>query len=69
MAVLQQLELTIRPEPQAYAVLRWRIEQFYLLGFDLAATATLAAGDSDLALARRLLAAGCPHDTARRILL
>lgn len=48
----------------------WRLDQFVVLGFDLA-RAELMAGDSrvDLAQARRLVALGCPLETASRILL
>jgi len=69
VTVLDRPRLAVHNEEGAFDVLRWRIEQFYELGFGLAATAVLAAGDSDLALARRLIAAGCPHETARRILV
>jgi len=48
----------------------WRLDQFVGLGFD-PARAELMAGDSrvDLAQARRLVALGCPLETASRILL
>jgi hypothetical protein len=48
----------------------WRLDQFVALGFDLARAASMA-GDSriDLAQARRLVASGCPLETASRILL
>jgi hypothetical protein len=48
----------------------WRLDQFVALGFDFA-RAAIMADDSriDLAQARRLLAAGCPLETASRILL
>jgi hypothetical protein len=48
----------------------WRLDQFVGLGFDLA-RATIMADDSriDLAQARRLVASGCPLETASRILL
>jgi hypothetical protein len=46
------------------------LTQFAALGFDLARAASMA-GDSriDLAQARRLVASGCPLETASRILL
>jgi hypothetical protein len=48
----------------------WRLDQFVALGFDLA-RAAIMADDSriDLAQARRLVASGCPVETASRILL
>ena len=48
----------------------WRLDQFTGLGFD-SARAALMADDAqvDLAQARRLLALGCPPETAARILL
>jgi hypothetical protein len=48
----------------------WRLDQFTGLGFD-SARATLMADDSqvDLGQARRLIALGCPPETAARILL
>jgi hypothetical protein len=48
----------------------WRLDQFLALGFD-AVRASLMAEDArvDLAQARKLVALGCPLDTALRILL
>ena len=48
----------------------WRLDQFSGLGFD-SARAALMADDAqvDLGQARRLLALGCPLETAARILL
>ena len=48
----------------------WRLDQLTALGFD-SAYAALMADDTDieLAQARRLIALGCPLDTAARILL
>jgi hypothetical protein len=48
----------------------WRLDQLSGLGFD-SAQAALMADDTqvDLAQARRLIALGCPHETAARILL
>jgi hypothetical protein len=47
----------------------WRLDQFIGLGFDVV-RASLMADDSrvDLAQARKLLALGCPLETASRIL-
>ncbi|MGZ4390533.1 MAG: hypothetical protein ACXVRK_00205 [Gaiellaceae bacterium] len=48
----------------------WRLDQFIALGFD-AVRASLMADDAriDLAQARKLVALGCPLETASRILL
>jgi hypothetical protein len=48
----------------------WRLDQFTGLGFD-SVRAALMADDAqvDLAQARRLIALGCPLETAVRILL
>jgi hypothetical protein len=48
----------------------WRLDQFTRLGFD-SEGAALMADDAqvDLAQARRLIALGCPLETAVRILL
>jgi hypothetical protein len=48
----------------------WRLEQFLALGFDVL-RASAMADDSriDLAQARKLVALGCPLETASRILL
>jgi hypothetical protein len=48
----------------------WRLDQFIALGFDVP-RASVMADDSrvDLAQARKLLALGCPLETASRILL
>jgi hypothetical protein len=48
----------------------WRLDQFLALGFDVL-RASLMADDTgiDLAQARKLIALGCPLETATRILL
>jgi len=48
----------------------WRLDQFLALGFDVV-RASLMADDArvDLAQARKLVALGCPLETASRILL
>jgi hypothetical protein len=48
----------------------WRLDQFIALGFGVV-RASLMADDSriDLAQARKLVALGCPLETASRILL
>jgi hypothetical protein len=47
----------------------WRQEQFAALGFPPAEVRRLAAARVDLGDMRRLIGAGCPLETARRILL
>jgi hypothetical protein len=48
----------------------WRLDQFVSLGFDLPRAAIMADDTRvDLAQARRLVALGCPLETASRILL
>jgi len=48
----------------------WRLDQFTRLGFDAAGAARMAEDAGvDLAQARRLIALGCPLETAARILL
>jgi hypothetical protein len=50
-------------------VRHWRLEQFIRLGFDDLRAALLAESAVDLAQARRLVALGCPPETASRILI
>ena len=50
-------------------VRRWRFEQFVELGFTESDSATLAETHVDLSVVRRMMAAGCPVETASRILL
>jgi len=47
----------------------WRREQFAALGFPPAEVWRLAGAGVDLGDMRRLISAGCPLETARRILL
>jgi hypothetical protein len=48
----------------------WRIDQFLALGFDVVRALRMAEDTQiDLAQARRLVALGCPLETASRILL
>lgn len=61
-------ELDQSPEVQRTRV--WRLDQFVCLGFDLPRAAMMADDTRvDLAQARRLVALGCPLETASRILL
>lgn len=67
-----QIETQIEPDrrEQLCSTRVWRLEQLTGLGFD-PARATLMADNAqvDLAQARRLIALGCPLETAARILL
>ena len=47
----------------------WRREQFHDLGFSLTEAYELADAPVDLDIARRIIAAGCPTQTAIKILL
>jgi hypothetical protein len=48
-------------------LLLWRVLQFQELGLDLHAAIDLADSAADLALARKLIAAGCAPELARVI--
>jgi hypothetical protein len=50
-------------------VRRWRREQLLAMGFSLADSRALAESRAELGTVRELLAGGCPHETARRILV
>ncbi len=61
-----ELEAPLESERIVY----WRLEQLRDLGFDANEAATMAEDlHVDLAQARKLVALGCPLDTASRILL
>ena len=67
-------QIRLPAEPDQSAVVQrtrvWRLDQFVSLGFDRPRAAIMADDTSvDLAQARRLLALGCPLETASRILL
>jgi hypothetical protein len=48
----------------------WRLDQFLALGFDVVRSSFMADDARvDLAQARKLVALGCPLETASRILL
>lgn len=55
--------------PEQTVVRRWRRSQLLALGFSPSDASALTKAPVDLAEARRLLAAGCPPELARRILL
>jgi hypothetical protein len=67
-----QIQMEVEPEQseQLHRTRLWRLDQLTSLGFD-SKRAALMADDAqiDLAQARRLIALGCPLETAARILL
>jgi len=66
---VSEVEAESTPETgEAERILRWRVEQFARLGFNLRARLVLAAGEADLAVARKLVGCGCPMATAEAIL-
>lgn len=59
-----------REQTNADDVIRWRAEQLLRAGYSRDDASMLAGRrDVDLHLATRLLAGGCPQETALRILL
>jgi hypothetical protein len=50
-------------------VVRWRFDQFRLLGFSDEDAWMLVDSGSDLQLTRSLIGAGCPHHLALRIVV
>jgi hypothetical protein len=68
----EQIQTQVEPEQseQLRRTRLWRLDQLTRLGFD-STHAALMADDAqvDLALARRLIALGCPLETAAHILL
>ena len=66
-----QIQTEIEPgQSEPLCTRGWRLDQFTRLGFD-SAGATMMADNAqvDLAQARKLIALGCPLETAARILL
>jgi hypothetical protein len=63
------VELRCSGLPEAARVRRWRKSQFIALGFNSSDANALTKAPVDLGEVRRLVAAGCPHDVARRIVL
>jgi hypothetical protein len=65
-----QPELESEPSEAARQTRIWRLDQLISLGFDSPCAAQMADDTQvDLAQARRLIALGCPLETAARILL
>jgi hypothetical protein len=64
------LELELEPSEEVLETWIWRLDQLISLGFDSPCAAEMADDTQvDLAQARRLIALGCPLETAERILL
>jgi hypothetical protein len=64
------LELELEPSEAVLETWIWRLDQLISLGFDSPCAAEMADDtEVDLAQARRLIALGCPLETAERILL
>jgi hypothetical protein len=64
------LELELEPSEAVLDTWIWRHDQLISLGFDSPCAAQMADDTQvDLAQARRLIALGCPLETAARILL
>jgi hypothetical protein len=61
-------ELARRVRDERLRVRLWRREQFAELGFPLSDAAALARSAADLHEARKLIASGCAHSTAVRIM-
>jgi len=55
--------------PEPAKVRRWRKSQFIALGFSASDANALTKAPVDLGEVRKLVASGCPHDVARRIVL
>ncbi len=67
MALIEELEAV---ETEAARVERWRAETLMRVGYDAESAAELAArSEVDLHRAIELIQAGCPIETALRILL
>jgi hypothetical protein len=57
-----------RTRNEQLRVRHWRRDEFIELGFSLSDATALAKSTADLTVGRRLIAEGCPHTTAFRIL-
>jgi hypothetical protein len=64
-----RIELRRSGLPEATRVRRWRRTQLLALGFTASDANALTKAPVDLGEVRRLVAAGCPHEVVRRILL
>lgn len=59
----------VRRVPEDVLIRRWRLQQFYRLGFAADAARQLANSQADLSLARQLVRSDCELETARAIML
>jgi hypothetical protein len=72
MKETEQIKAQVEPDEseQVHQTRIWRLEQLTGLGFDSTRAALMADNAQvDLGTARRLIALGCPLETAARILL
>jgi hypothetical protein len=65
----KQVHLDKDPVDEQTKIRRWRRRQFLRLGFSLNQAQRLTNASVDLDQMRKLIAAGCPHEIAQRILL
>jgi hypothetical protein len=65
----KQAHLDQDPVDEQTMIRRWRRRQFLRLGFSLNQAQRLTNAAVDLDQMRKLIAAGCPHEIAQRILL
>jgi hypothetical protein len=65
----KQVHLDKDPVDEQTMIRRWRRRQFLRLGFSLNQAQRLTNASVDLDQMRKLIAAGCPHEIAQRILL
>jgi hypothetical protein len=65
----EQLHVDSLRTDERTMIRRWRRGQFLRLGFSLNQAQRLTNASVDLDQMRKLIAAGCPHEIAQRILL
>jgi hypothetical protein len=58
----------LRLRNEQLRIRHWRRDEFVELGFTLSDATARAKSTADLTVGRKLIAAGCPHTTAFRIL-
>ena len=69
MAIGEVQAQPVRRVREDVLIRRWRLLQFYRLGFDADAARELADSPADLSLARELVRSDCALETARAIIL
>ena len=71
MEEAERIQVEVEPsQSEQFRTRVWRLDQFTRLGFDSGGAALMADdAEVDLAQARRLIALGCPLETAARILV